>query len=67
MNVKTRAKRAGSGGSSNVVLAVDTEGNTPAQALRQALFRSRYGCSPATAALMAELAFPSLDTWRASA
>ena len=30
-------------------------------------FTSRFGVAPATAVLLAELAYPALDTWRARA
>lgn len=56
----------GDTGLSIAFLAVRDERCTSAEAPRQALhLANRYGLAPATAALLAELAYPVQDTWRA--
>lgn len=58
----------GATGLSNAFRQVSTERYAPAETPRQAPFlASRYGLSPLHAALVAELAYPVVDTWRGRA
>lgn len=63
--MKKPAHRGATAGLSNAVLAVSTERYAPVYAPRQAShLATRYGLSPLHAALVAELAFPTVDSWR---
>ena len=65
--MKKPAHRGATAGLSNAFLAVREERYAPDHAPLQARILShRYGLPPATAAALAELAFPTLDTWRAT-
>ena len=64
MNEKTRAQRGLRRASKGVIWQGDTEGNTPALALRQDHLARRFGISALHAAVLAELAFPAVDHWR---
>ena len=56
----------GDTGLSNAAVAASVERFTSVQPLRQDLFMGRrFGLPPATAAALAELAFPAVDSWRA--
>lgn len=66
MKQETRASRGATAGLSNAFLEVREERFTSSEAPRQALhLANRFGLAPATAALLAELAYPVHDTWRA--
>ncbi|AIQ91161.1 hypothetical protein [Methylobacterium oryzae] len=64
MKQKTRAQRGLRRVSQNVFRQVDVHGDTPAQALRQDHLTSRFGLTPSIAGVVAELAFPAIDSWR---
>ena len=64
MQKKTRAQRGLRRVSKNVFRQVDVQGDTPAQAHRQDYLTSRFGLTPSTAGVVAELAFPVVDDWR---
>lgn len=66
MKQKTRAQRGLRRVSENVFRQVDMDRDTPAQALRQDYLATRFGLTPSMAAVIAELAYPATDTWRAS-
>lgn len=64
--MKKPAHRGATAGLSNAFLAVREERYAPDHAPLQArILRHRFGLSPATAAMLAELVYPVLDTWRA--
>ena len=63
MKQKTRAQRGLRRVSESVFLAVDTERDTPAQALRQDYLAARFGLTPSMAGVVAELAFATIDRW----
>ena len=66
--MKKPAHRGATAGLSNAFLAVRDERYAPVYAPRQASHLStRYGLSPLHAALIAELAFPTVDSWRGRA
>ena len=57
---------ATAGLSTKTAVAAGTERSTASRPFRQDLFVSRrFGIPPATAAVIAELAFPRLDHWSA--
>jgi len=57
----------GDTGLSNAFRQVSVERYAPDHAPLQARILShRYGLPPATAAMLAELCFPSVDSWRAT-
>ncbi|MGU3665073.1 hypothetical protein ACLBX9_12910 [Methylobacterium sp. A49B] len=65
MQKKTCAQRGPRQVSENVVLAIDTHGDTPAPAFRQDLYlAARFGLSPAVANVVAELALTTPEHWR---
>jgi hypothetical protein len=68
MNEKTRAttREATTAGLENAFLAARTETYAAPSASLQDLYLSRFGLPPATAAAVRELAFPSVDSWRAA-
>jgi len=67
MKQKTRAQRGLRRVSENVYCQVDAPRDTPAQALRQDYLAARFGLTPSLAGVVAELAFPAIDSWRARA
>lgn len=67
MQKKTCAQRGPRQVSLIVASQADIHGNTPAPAFRQDLYlAARYGLTPAVASTVAELAFASSDSWRAT-
>lgn len=66
MKQKTRAQRGLRRVSENVFRQVDGFRDTPAQALRQDYLATRFGLTPSMAGVVAELAFPAVDSWRGS-
>ncbi|SFM99644.1 hypothetical protein SAMN05192568_10975 [Methylobacterium pseudosasicola] len=64
MKQKTRAQRGLRRVSKSVFCQVDTQRDTPAQALRQDYLAARFGLTPSIAGVVAELAFPNVDSWR---
>ncbi len=52
--------------SKDVGFAVDTLETNPNTAFRQAYLAAHHNISPAMAGVISELAFPTLDTWRAT-
>jgi hypothetical protein len=65
MKQKTRAQRGLRRVSESVFRQVDAHRDTPAQALRQDYLAARFGLTPSIAAVIAELAYPAVDSWRA--
>ncbi len=66
MNEETRASRGATAGpSKSAFREVSTPSDTPAPSHQQAFIATRFRQPSATAALLAELAFPSVDNWRA--
>ena len=66
--MKKPAHRGATAGLSNAFRAVREERYAPDHAPLQArILTQRFGLPPATAAALAELAFPQVDTWRARA
>ncbi|MCJ2138400.1 hypothetical protein MKK69_30830 [Methylobacterium sp. J-026] len=64
MKQKTRAQRGLRRVSENVYCQVDAQRDTPAQALRQDYLTARFGLTPSIAGVVAELAFPAVDSWQ---
>jgi nitric oxide reductase activation protein len=65
--MKKPAHRGATAGLSNAFRQVSVERYAPDHAPLQARILShRFGLPPATAAMLAELAFPALDSWRAT-
>lgn len=65
MNEETRASRGATAGpSKSAFREVSTPSDTPLPPLRQAFITARFRQPSATAALLAELAFPAVDDWR---
>ena len=63
MKQKTRAQRGLRRVSESVFRQVDTDRDTPAQALRQDYLATRFGLTPSMAGVVAELAFTVTDRW----
>lgn len=65
--MKKPAHRGATAGLSNAAVAACNERYAPDYAPLQARILShRFGLPPATAAALAELAYPAVDSWRAS-
>jgi hypothetical protein len=63
--MKKPAHRGATAGLSNAVLAASDERYAPVHTPRQASHLAlRYGLSPVHAALIADLAYPAVDSWR---
>jgi hypothetical protein len=66
--MRNPAHRGATAGLSNAAVAACEERSTALRPLRQDLFLARrFGLPPATAAVIAELAFPARDDWRVRA
>ncbi|WP_232631546.1 hypothetical protein [Methylobacterium sp. Leaf118] len=64
--MKKPARSGAPAGSSNLSLGGDKSEDTTRPQIFNHL-RRRFGLAPATAAVIAELAYPSIDTWRGRA
>lgn len=66
--MRNPAHRGATAGLSNAAVAAGSERSTASRPFRQDLFLAqRFGIPPATAAVIAELAFPVRDDWRVRA
>jgi hypothetical protein len=64
--MKKPAHRGATAGLSNAFRQVSVERYAPTESPRQAPYLvTRFGLAPSMATVIAELAYPTLDTWRA--